>query len=57
LDGQPIGSHFFGHSSFAKLSVVHEACVTKYPYDDIENMGLYAGVSWTNVPQRLFRPH
>ena len=45
LDGQPVGSHFFGHSSFAKLSVVQEACVTKYPYDDIENLGLYAGVS------------
>ncbi|KAM0694007.1 hypothetical protein Q7P36_006133 [Cladosporium allicinum] len=43
LDGQPIGSHFFGHSSFAKLSVVQEACVTRYPYDDIENLGLYAG--------------
>ncbi|KAL2071970.1 hypothetical protein VTL71DRAFT_11313 [Oculimacula yallundae] len=43
LDGLPVGANFFGHSSFAKLSVVHDQCVVKYPYDDTETMGLYAG--------------
>jgi aryl-alcohol dehydrogenase len=33
LEGRPIGSHFFGHSSFAKLPYV-----VKYPYDDVENI-------------------
>jgi Zn-dependent alcohol dehydrogenase len=43
--GQPVSAGFFGHSSFAKLSVVAEQCITKYPYEDVENMGLYAAVS------------
>ncbi|KAL3420022.1 alcohol dehydrogenase (AreB protein) [Phlyctema vagabunda] len=43
LDGRSVGAHFFGQSSFAKLSVVHDQCVVKYPYDDVENIGLYAG--------------
>jgi Zn-dependent alcohol dehydrogenase len=50
LDGRPVGANFFGHSSFAKLSVVHDRCVVKYPYDDIENIGLYAGVCQPESP-------
>lgn len=48
-NGQPVSAGFFGHSSFAKFSVVAEQSVTRYPGEDIENMGLYAAVSkmWT----------
>ncbi|KAJ1324662.1 aryl-alcohol dehydrogenase [Microdochium nivale] len=42
-DGRPVGAGFFGHSSFAKLSVVKDQCAVKYPYQDVENMGIYAG--------------
>ncbi|KAH7386669.1 hypothetical protein DE146DRAFT_665322 [Phaeosphaeria sp. MPI-PUGE-AT-0046c] len=41
-NGQPVSAGFFGHSSFAKMSVVAEQCVTKYPGEDIENMAYYA---------------
>jgi len=46
-NGQPVSAGFFGHSSFAKLSVVAEQCITRYPGQDIENMGLYAAVRLT----------
>jgi Zn-dependent alcohol dehydrogenase len=49
LEGKPIGSHFFGHSSFAKLSVVQDDCVVRYPYTDIENLGVYAGVCSSQI--------
>lgn len=29
---QSVRSHFFGQSSFAKVSFVHETCVVKHPY-------------------------
>lgn len=32
-DGRSVRSQFFGHSSFAKMSVVKESCVVKFPYD------------------------
>ncbi|GIZ41232.1 hypothetical protein CKM354_000454500 [Cercospora kikuchii] len=30
--GESVRSHFFGQSSFAKFSYVHETCVVKHPY-------------------------
>ena len=44
-DGSRVGSMYFGHSSFSRLSVVKDQCVVKYPGTDIENMGIYAAVS------------
>jgi Zn-dependent alcohol dehydrogenase len=40
LDGQPVRSQFFGHSSFSRFSAVHEKCVVKCPYPD--NMAIYS---------------
>ncbi|MEX1147989.1 MAG: NAD(P)-dependent alcohol dehydrogenase [Sphingomonadales bacterium] len=33
LDGQPVGSHFFGQSSFSTVSIAHERNVVKVPMD------------------------
>jgi aryl-alcohol dehydrogenase len=33
IDGQPVGAHFFGQSSFARYSVAHERNVVKVPQD------------------------
>jgi len=33
-DGTSVRSQYFGHSSFAKMSVVNEECVVKCPYPD-----------------------
>lgn len=46
-DGTPVGSMYFGHSSFSKLSVVKDQSVVKYPGTDVENMGIYAAVRAT----------
>ncbi|KAJ4289941.1 hypothetical protein N0V88_006738 [Collariella sp. IMI 366227] len=40
LDGTPVRSQWFGQSSFARLSVVHENCVVKCLYP--EDLGVYA---------------
>lgn len=40
LDGRGVRSQYFGHSSFAKMSVVSEKCVVKCPYP--ESMDIYA---------------
>ena len=40
LDGRGVRSQYFGHSSFAKMSVVSEKCVVRCPYP--ESMGIYA---------------
>nr|POF15572.1 aryl-alcohol dehydrogenase [Quercus suber] len=32
-DGRSVRSQFFGQSSFAKMSVVQECCVVKFPYE------------------------
>ncbi|KAK3385788.1 chaperonin 10-like protein [Podospora didyma] len=39
-DGRPVRSQFFGQSSFAKFSAVHEASVVKCPYPD--NLAIYS---------------
>ncbi|KAK3377220.1 chaperonin 10-like protein [Lasiosphaeria ovina] len=39
-DGRPVRSQFFGQSSFARLSAVHEVCVVKCPYPD--DLAVYA---------------
>jgi Zn-dependent alcohol dehydrogenase len=41
-DGQSVRSQYFGHSSFAKMSVVNEKCVVKCDYPD--QMGIYAPI-------------
>ncbi|KAJ4377162.1 hypothetical protein N0V86_006603 [Didymella sp. IMI 355093] len=41
-EGQSIRSQYFGHSSFAKMSVVNEKCVVKCDYPD--QMGIYAPI-------------
>ena len=40
LDGRSVRSQYFGHSSFARCSVVNEKCVVKCPYP--EAMAVYA---------------
>lgn len=40
LDGRPVGGQFFGQSSFARLSAVHERSVVKCPYPD--DLAVYA---------------
>lgn len=40
LDGRGVRSQYFGHSSFANMSVVSEKCVVKCPYP--ESMDIYA---------------
>ncbi|GAB1318174.1 Geraniol dehydrogenase [Madurella fahalii] len=40
LDGRPVGGQFFGQSSFARISAVHEKCVVKCP--DPDQMSIYA---------------
>jgi Zn-dependent alcohol dehydrogenase len=39
-DGRPVRSQFFGQSSFARFSAVHENCLVKCPYP--RDMGIYA---------------
>lgn len=34
-DGSPVAAQFFGHSSFAKLSVVKENCIVKCPFPEL----------------------
>lgn len=41
-DGRPVASQFFGHSSFAKMSVVKENCIVKCPYP--ESLGFFAAL-------------
>jgi Zn-dependent alcohol dehydrogenase len=41
-DNVPVRSQYFGHSSFAKMSVVNEKCVVRCDYP--ENMGIYAPI-------------
>lgn len=40
LDGRSVRSQYFGHSSFARHSVVNEKCVVKCPYP--ESLHIYA---------------
>lgn len=40
LDGRPVGSQFFGQSSFARFSAVNERCVVKCDYP--EDLAIYA---------------
>lgn len=42
-NGESVRAHFFGHSSFAKLSVVQETCVVKFPYP-IEQAATFASM-------------
>lgn len=39
-DGRPVGCQFFGQSSFARMSAVHERSVVRCPYPD--GMSIYA---------------
>lgn len=39
-DGRPVGSQFFGQSSFARFSAVHERCVVKCAFP--EDLAIYA---------------
>ncbi len=39
-DGKPVVAQFFGHSSFSRVSAVHELCVVKCPRE--EDLAMYA---------------
>jgi len=41
-DGRTCRSQFFGQSSFAKMSVVNDTSVIKYPYDDVDKAAIFA---------------
>lgn len=40
MDGRPVRSQFFGQSSFARYSAVHENCVVKCPHP--EDLAIYS---------------
>lgn len=42
MDGQSVRSQYFGHSSFAKMSMVNEKCVVQFDHPD--QMSIYAPI-------------